>query len=111
MKKVDKLVKDFDCIKEQFPDMCLVKKQDTHSSEFLPSHYVFTYYTYNSVSLIHMKATLNSDMKTYQVSSSGNVLLSNVRPEDIKACLEKMKIQVGLTGAINSDYKVTSFER
>ena len=111
MKKIDKLLKDFDCIKEQFPDMCLVKKQETAGSEFLPSHYVFTYYTYNSVSLVHMTATLNSDMRTYKISSLGQVLIPSVLPENIKAKLEKMKIQVGMTGAINSDYKVTSFER
>lgn len=111
MKKIDKLLKDYDCIKEQFPDMCLVKKQETRDSEFLPSHYVFTYYTYNSVSLVHMTANLNEDNKTYRVSSSGQVLLSSVLPEDIKAKLEKMKIQVGMTGAVNSDYKITSFER
>ena len=106
MSRVDKLLQDYDVFKEQFPDMCLVKKKDA-SDEYLPSYYVFTFYT--NVSLVHLRADLNDDCNTYKISSQGQVLVKNVTVSKLRSKLESMKIQTGLTGAINSDYKITSF--
>lgn len=108
-KRIDKLLNDYKHFEEQFPDMCLVKKQDYDTQELVPSHYVFTFYT--NVSLVHMKAILNDDNKTYQITSSGHILIQSIEPSKIRHKLESMKIQTGMTGAINSDYKITSFER
>lgn len=109
MDRVDKLVKDFELISSQFPDSCLVKKYQ--GDELVPDHIVFTYYIYSSVSLVHIKAMLNDDNKTYRLTSGNHLILESVKPESIRSRLERVKIQVGLTGAINSDYKITYIER
>jgi hypothetical protein len=107
MKREDKLLKDVKLIEKQFPDYCLVKK--IVEERLVPSHFVFTYYT--NVQLVHLKALLNEDDKTYQVSSSDQVLIKSVEVDKIRDVLDSMKIQMGLTGAIHTEYKITSFER